>query len=190
MNTESSNKQDESRPLPADPSCCEELLPLVYQELRRVAARKLRREGSGQTLQTTALVHEAYLRLVTPQQQQSWDNRWHFFAAAAEAMRRILIERALRKQRIRHGGKAQRVELRDHDLIADAPSDRMLALNEALEKLERHDPAKAHLIKFRYFAGLTIEEAADLLRISRTVAHRQWAYARAWLRREMGRSEE
>lgn len=150
-----------------------------------MAARKLRHEGPGHTLQTTALVHEAYLRLVTPQQQQSWENRWHFFAAAAEAMRRILIDRAHRKRRIRHGGGAERHELRDDDLVQDAPSDQMLALNEALDKLEQRDPAKAHLIKFRYFAGLTIEEAAELLRISRTVAHRQWTYARAWLRREM-----
>ena len=156
-----------------------ELLPLVYEELRRVAAAQLRQERPGQTLQATALVHEAYLRLVGG--ETSWENRRHFFAAAAEAMRRILIDRARRKRRVRHGGGRQRVELEADDLAIDAPSVELLALDEALDRLAAEDPQKAELVKLRYFAGLNEQEAADVLGISRATAARHWAYARAWL---------
>jgi RNA polymerase sigma factor (TIGR02999 family) len=137
-------------------------------------------ERPGQTLQATALVHEAYIRLVGPE-AQSWDSRGHFFAAAAEAMRRILIENARRKQRLRHGGNHQRVEMQDADLAVQAPPDELIALDEALTKLGEEDPAKADLVKLRYFAGLTLEQAAEMLGISRATADRHWSYARAWL---------
>lgn len=157
----------------------DELLPLVYEELRRVAAAQLRQERPGQTLQATALVHEAYLRLVGG--ETSWENRRHFFAAAAEAMRRILIDRARRKRRVRHGGGRQRVELEADELAINAPSVDLLALDEALDRLAAEDPQKAELVKLRYFAGLNEQEAADVLGISRATAARHWAYARAWL---------
>ena len=157
----------------------DELLPLVYEELRRVASAQLRQERPGQTLQATALVHEAYLRLIGG--ETSWENRRHFFAAAAEAMRRILIDRARRKRRVRHGGGRQRVELEADELAVDAPSVDLLALDEALDRLAAEDPQKAELVKLRYFAGLNEQEAADVLGISRATAARHWAYARAWL---------
>ncbi len=176
-----------SRP---DPSVAQELLPLVYDELRRLATKKLAHESPGQTLQTTALVHEAYLRLVRPEQQQRWESRWHFFSAAAEAMRRILIERARRKRRAKHGGDAAVSKWSVDELAAAAPSEQLLALDDALRQLELTDPRKAELIKLRYYAGMTIEEAADLLRISRTTAHRHWTFARAWLHREITKGDD
>jgi RNA polymerase sigma factor (TIGR02999 family) len=168
-----------------DPHASAELLPLVYEELRRLAAARLANEKPGQTLQATALVHEAYLRLVGGQAAQSWANRSHFFAAAAEAMRRILIENARRKTCAKHGGDLVRVELNDAD-FADADSDRrLLAIDEALDGLTAHDPQAAELVKLRYFAGFSLTEAAEILGISRTAAYDQWAYARAWLRCEV-----
>ena len=169
----------------------DELLPLVYDELRRLAGQKLGREGRGQTLEATALVHEAYLRLVQgPQReqgaaQQPWDNRGHFFAAAAEAMRRILVENARRKRSIKHGGAFSRQELEEAQLAAPEPSEDLVALDEALNRLHEKDPVKAELVKLRYFAGLTMAEAAELLGISSTTADRYWAYARAWLHQEI-----
>ena len=162
----------------------DELLPVVYSELRRLAAQKLRRESPGQTIQATALVHEAYLRLVGPQ-DQSWENRGHFFAAAAEAMRRILIDRARKKKRIKRGAGAQRLDLATLDLTCPVPSDELLALDEALARLQQQDPQKAELVKLRFFAGMTTEQAAELLNISRATAERHWSFARAWLYREI-----
>src|SRR5579863_3292463 len=164
-----------------EPAAAERLLPLVYDELRRVAAILLARENPGHTLQATALVHEAYLRVVTPSGEQPWDNRRHFFAAAAEAMRRILVESARRKRRLRHGGGLERVELDEHDIPVEAPHEDILALNEAVDEFTREEPQKAELVKLRFFAGLDEQEAADVLGISRTTAARYWAYARAWL---------
>ena len=164
-----------------DPSAAEQLLPLVYDELRKLAAAKLSQEQPGQTLQATALVHEAYLRLVGADAKQPWDSRGHFFAAAAEAMRRILVENARRKQRIKHGGTHERIELELADLPTRMACDDLLALDEAMEELKLQDPVKARLVTLRYFAGMTIEEAADILNISRITAHRYWTYARAWL---------
>ena len=163
-----------------DPEATEKLLPLVYEELRVLAAQKMAQEKPGQTLQATALVHEAYIRLVGAE-AGNWKGRTHFFAAAAEAMRRILIENARRKKRLRHGGDKQRVEMQDADLTIDAPCDELIALDEALTKLGEEDPAKADLVKLRYFAGLTLEQAAEMLGISRATADRYWSYARAWL---------
>lgn len=157
----------------------EELLPLVYEELRRVAAAQLAQERPGQTLQATALVHEAYLRLVGG--DTSWENRRHFFGAAAEAMRRILVERARRKRRVRHGGGRQRVDLNTAEIAIEAPAVDLLALDEALDRLAAEDPQKAELVKLRFFAGLSEQEAADVLGISRATAARHWSYARAWL---------
>ena len=167
-----------------DPRAADELLPAVYQELRRLAAQKLSRERPGQTLQATALVHEAYIRLVGAE-GRNWRSRTHFFAAAAEAMRRILIENARRKQRLKRGGGRQRVDLEDADLAIDEPSTDLVALDEALTKLAEDDPMVAELVKIRYFAGLTLAQAAELLGISRRTADRYWAYARAWLYREI-----
>ena len=160
----------------------EDLLPVVYQQLRRLAAARMQAEAPGQTLQPTALVHEAWLRLAGDDHQARWDSRGHFFAAAAEAMRRILVENARRKGRIKHGGEAKRVELLDAD-AAFEPDDfaGLLALDEALEEFARIAPEKAELVKLRYFAGLSEPEAAQLLNISRPTASRWWAYARAWL---------
>jgi RNA polymerase sigma factor (TIGR02999 family) len=163
-----------------DPKAAEELLPLVYAELRKLAAAKMAREQAGQTLQPTALVHEAWLRLVAAE-QQTWQNRAHFFGAAAEAMRRILIDNARRKHALRHGGGQQRVDVADIDLAADAQDDELLAVHEALEQFAAEDRSKAELVKLRYFVGLTIEEAAQVLGISEPTAKRWWAYARAWL---------
>ncbi len=156
------------------------LLPAVYQELRQLAARRLSREKPGQTLQATALVHEAYLRLVGTE-DQSFRSRTHFFAAAAEAMRRILIDNARRKKSIKRGGGQPPVNLEPDDLAIEAPSEELLALDEALTVLARRDPVKADLIKLRYFAGLTLEEAAEVLDLSPTTAKRHWRFARAWL---------
>lgn len=167
-----------------DPHAANELLPLVYEELRKLAAQKLAREDPGQTLQATALVHEAWLRL-GGDDQPAWDNRGHFFAAAAEAMRRILIDNARRKQTLRHGGGARRVNLEALDLAAGMADEQLLALNEALDRFAAHDARKAELVKLRFFAGLTNEEAARVLKTSAPTAKRDWAYARAWLFREM-----
>jgi RNA polymerase sigma factor (TIGR02999 family) len=163
-----------------DPHAADQLLPLVYEELRKLAAQKLAREAAGQTLQPTALVHEAYLRLVDQNQAQHWNSRGHFFAAAAEAMRRILIDNARRKRRPKHGGDRQRVEL-DESLAAEDPRNDLLALDDALTQLAAQEPVKAELVKLRYFAGLSIEEAAAVLNISPATAKRYWAVARAWL---------
>jgi RNA polymerase sigma factor (TIGR02999 family) len=168
-----------------DPHAAGQLLPLVYQELRQLAAQKLAREKPGQTLQATALVHEAYLRLVGAERGQNWNSRGHFFAAAAEAMRRILVESARRKKRRKHGGDRERVEADLDSLPTRMSSDELLGLDEALEKLQHHDPAKARLVTLRYFGGMTIEQAAEVLNISRVTAHRYWTYARAWLHQQI-----
>jgi RNA polymerase sigma factor (TIGR02999 family) len=169
-----------------DAKATDELLPLVYEELRLLAAQKLSRETPGQTLQATALVHEAYIRLLGSD-SQSWDGRGHFFAAAAEAMRRILVDNARRKKSQRRGGNRQRIELDEAAASATGkPIDKLLALDEALTTFADQDKIKADLVKLRYFAGLTIEQAAEVLDISPTTAKRHWAYARAWLLRAMG----
>jgi RNA polymerase sigma factor (TIGR02999 family) len=169
-----------------EPQAAEELLPLVYEELRRLAADKMAREKPDQTLQPTALVHEAWLRLLGPEgQSQSWNSRGHFFAAAAEAMRRILVDRARRRSRVRHGNGLTRVELRTVDLAAQTPDDTLLQVDEALEKLREEDPIKAQLVKLRYFAGMSIPEACLALDLSTTTGKRYWAYARAWLYEEL-----
>jgi RNA polymerase sigma factor (TIGR02999 family) len=168
-----------------DPTAAEQLLPLVYGELRQLAAQKLAQEKPGQTLQATALVHEAYLRLVDTDRAQQWNSRGHFFAAAAEAMRRILVESARKKKRQRHGGGRRRVDLPEAVSLANSSQDDLLALDEALTRLAAREPAKAELVKLRYFAGLSIDEAADLMHISRTTAKRYWAFARAWLLAEI-----
>jgi RNA polymerase sigma factor (TIGR02999 family) len=168
-----------------DPHAAEQLLPLVYDELRRLAAEKMAHERPGQTLQATALVHEAYLRLVDVDKVQHWDSRGHFFAAAAEAMRRILIEQARRKQRERHGGGRRRVELREEDVVVPPGDEQILLLDEALSKLAEIRPQAAKLVHLRFFSGLTLEEAAAILGISSRTARRVWVFARAWLRREM-----
>jgi RNA polymerase sigma factor (TIGR02999 family) len=166
------------------PGSATQLLPLVYDELRRLAARKLAGEKAGQTLQATALVHEAWLRLSGTKQIQ-WNDRTHFFATAAEAMRHILIDNARRKLTLRHGAAAERANLESLNLASEMPDDQLLAVNEALDKLEAHDKEKAELVKLRFFAGLTLEEAAGVLSISKATAKRHWAYARAWLFREL-----
>jgi RNA polymerase sigma factor (TIGR02999 family) len=168
-----------------NPHAAEKLLPLVYDELRKLAAQKLLREKPGQTLQATALVHEAYVRLVDVDKEQHWNGRGHFFAAAAEAMRRILIENARRKLRIKNGGGQDRIEIELGDLPTRMSSDELIALDEALEKLKQHDSVKAELVTLRYFAGMTIEQAAEILGISRVTAHRYWTYARAWLHQQI-----
>jgi RNA polymerase sigma factor (TIGR02999 family) len=168
------------------PHSQEEWLPLVYDELRRLAAQKMARESPGQTLQATALVHEAWLRL-GGDQQPAWENRAHFFAAAAEAMRRILIDRARRRKAVRHGADVRRVSLQDLELAAEADDERLLAVHEAVERLAAHDAAKAELVKLRFFAGLTLDQAARVLGFSEATAKRHWAYARAWLYREINR---
>lgn len=164
-----------------DAHAAEQLLPLVYAELRKLAARKMAQEKPGHTLQATALVHEAYIRLVGGETAPQWQSRSHFFAAAAEAMRRILVENARRKNRKKRGGEYQRHDLREMDLAENTPSDDLLALDEALSELARENPERAELVKLRYFAGLTAEQAADALGISRATAARRWTYARAWL---------
>jgi RNA polymerase sigma factor (TIGR02999 family) len=164
-----------------DPHAAEQLLPLVYDELRKLAAQRLAQERPGQTLQATALVHEAYLRLVDVEKAQAWNSRGHFFAAAAEAMRRILVENARRKKAEKHGGGLRRVNLDQEDALAAAPAEDLLALDEALERLTRHDPGAAQVVRLHCFAGLTVEQAAELLGLSRTNAYRLWTFARAWL---------
>ncbi|MHB8953706.1 MAG: ECF-type sigma factor [Pirellulaceae bacterium] len=164
-----------------DPSAAKQLLPLVYEELRKLAAAKLAQEKPGQTLQATALVHEAYIRLVDMEEAQHWDSRGHFFSAAAEAMRRILVENARRKQRVKHGGASLRLELNDAQLATNLPPDELLQLNDALEELAAHDTIAAELLKLRFFAGLSVEEAASASQVPRTTAYRHWTYARAWL---------
>jgi len=166
-----------------DPHAAEQLLPLVYDELRKLAAQKLALEKPGQTLQATALVHEAYLRLVGPDQSRSYKDRIHFFAAAATSMRRILIDNARRKQTHKRGGGGQRQPL--EEAAAPEPDENLLALDEALKKLAVTDPAKARLVELRYFAGLTSDQAAQVLSISTSTADRHWAYARAWLQAEI-----
>ena len=164
-----------------EPHAAADLLPLVYAELRKLAAARLAGEQAGHTLQPTALVHEAYLRLVGGEQPQDWDGRGHFFAAAAEAMRRILVESARRKKRDRHGGGRRRLTLADLDLAAQSPGDDVLALSDALDQLAGINPRAAELVKLRYFAGLTGKEAAGVLNISPRKGDQVWAYARAWL---------
>jgi RNA polymerase sigma factor (TIGR02999 family) len=165
-----------------DPHAAEQLLPLVYDELRRLAAQKLAQEKPGQTLEATALVHEAYLRLVDVEKAQHWNSRGHFFAAAAEAMRRILIDSARRKQAEKRGGGRQRVDFDRAQAVAAAPPEDLLALDEALDRLTHHDPAAGQLVKLCYFAGLSVEQAADASGLSRTNAYRLWTFACAWLR--------
>ena len=164
-----------------DPRAGEQLLPLVYDELRRLAAQKLIQEKPGQTLDATALVHEAYLRLVGAEQAQHWNGRGHFFAAAAEAMRRILIDNARRKRRPKHGGERQRLSLDDVAVVSEVPPLDLLALDEALGRLAAEDPQKAELVKLRFFPGLAMPDVARVLGISLTTAERHWTFARAWL---------
>jgi RNA polymerase sigma factor (TIGR02999 family) len=168
-----------------DPSAAEQLLPLVYEELRKLAAAKLVQEKPGQTLQATSLVHEAYLRLVDVEKVQHWDSRGHFFAAAAVAMQRLLVEQARRKRRLKRGGDGQRVPLEKIELADGFPSDDLLALNEAISRLELESPEKSKVVQLRFFVGMTHEEVAEALGISAVTARRHWRYARAWLRREM-----
>jgi RNA polymerase sigma factor (TIGR02999 family) len=176
-----------------DPHAAEQLLPLVYDELRKLAAQKLAHEKPGQTLQATALVHEAYLRLVanvgneSAVAQPGWDSRGHFFAAAAEAMRRILVEKARRKQRLRHGGGLQKQPLEENEPAIASPVDGidLLALSEALDRLEAASPRRAQLVKLRYFAGFTLPEVAQMLGISQSTAEADWTYAKTWLKREI-----
>ena len=170
-----------------DPHAAEQLLPLVYDELRRLAAQKLAQEKPGQTLQATALVHEAYLRLVDVDKAQHWDSRGHFFASAAEAMRRILIENVRRKKSHKHGGQAERVPLDQIEIALPPPADDLLALDDALTRLAAQRPAVAELVKLRFFAGLTMDEAAHALVISPATAYRQWNYAQAWLFRAVAK---
>jgi RNA polymerase sigma factor (TIGR02999 family) len=172
-----------------DPHAAEQLLPLVYDELRQLAAQKLAHERPGQTLQATALIHEAYLRLVGDGEDRHWDGRGHFFAAAAEAMRRILIEKARQRQRLRHGGGRRRIDLEGVDALDEGADEGLLALDEALGRLAGEEPVVAEVVKLRYFAGLTIEETAASLAISVRTANRHWAYARAWLYQQLSEQE-
>ena len=173
-----------------DPSAAHELLPLVYDELRRLAAQKLRSEAPGQTLQATALIHEAYLRLLGQGDERHWDGRGHFFGAIAEAMRRILVEQARHKRSLKRGGGRVREEFAEVQLAAPEPVEDLLALDDALNKLAARDAVKAELVKLRYFAGMTIEEAAAALGISSATAKRYWTYARTWLYREIAGDRE
>jgi RNA polymerase sigma factor (TIGR02999 family) len=170
-----------------DPSAAAELLPLVYEELRRLAAAKLADENPGHTLQGTALVHEAYLRLADSEQARHWNSRTHFFRAAAEAMRRILVDNARRKRSLKRGGQFNRIDLDAAAANETLPDEDLLAVNEALEKLASHDSEKAELVKLRYFAGFSVQEAADALGISRATADRHWQYAKTWLYCELTR---
>ncbi len=169
---------------PGEPNAAEKLLPLVYEELRKLAAHKMAGEPGTQTLQPTALVHEAWLRLVAAENPR-FENRAHFFAAAAEAMRRILINNAVRKRALRHGGGQQRVDFKQAELAAATRDDELLAVNEALDKLAERNKVEAELVKLRYFVGLTLEQAAEVLGISPRTADNYWAHARAWLLREL-----
>jgi len=168
-----------------DPHAAEKLLPLVYAELRRLAAQKMAEEKPGQTLQATALVHEAYVRLVDKDVAQRWDSRGHFFAAAAEAMRRILVDQARRRKAVKHGGQAVRRELDESIIAAPEPNEDILAVNDALERFSTLDPEAAQLVRLRFFAGLTMTEAAEVLGMSVRSAHDVWAYARSWLHRNI-----
>ena len=168
-----------------DHAASHELLPLVYAELRKLAAARLRQEKPGQTLQATALVHEAYLRLVDINQVEHWDSRRHFFAAAAEAMRRILVDSARAKSRKKRGGGANRLDLNDADLVTNLPPDELLLLDDAIEALATHDQVAAELVQLRYFGGLSVEDAAKSMNIPRSSAYRHWTYARAWLIAQM-----
>jgi RNA polymerase sigma factor (TIGR02999 family) len=167
-----------------DPRATEELIPFVYDELRLIAAQKLSKEPPGQTLQATALVHEAYIRL-TGAESQGWGSRGHFFTAAAEAMRRILVENARRRNRLKRGGDHNKVDLEDATLAIEAPSDNIVALDEALTKLAEHNKAIADVVKLRYFAGLSLEQISEIIGVSRRTVSSYWAYARAWLYREI-----
>lgn len=169
-----------------DPRAAADLLPLVYAELRKLAAARLAAEPVGQTLQPTALVHEAYVRLVGGEQPQDWNGRGHFFAAAAEAMRRILVENARRKGRVRHGGEHNRIDLAQLSVAGEPPDYDLLALDEALDRLEAEEPASAAVVKLRFFGGLTAEQSAAALGVSLRTAKRHWAYARAWLFEALG----
>lgn len=171
------------------PQAAEQLLVQVYDELRKLASQKLVQEKPGQTLQATALVHEAYLRLVGSTPHQSWDSRGHFFAAAGEAMRRILVENARRKRATRHGGQRRRLDIDIGGLEEPKRTEEILAINEALDKLARENPNVAKLVNLRYFAGMTLEEAATVLRVSVRTTHRYWDYARAWLHHEIRNSQ-
>lgn len=168
-----------------DQAAAEQLLPLVYEELRKLAAAKMAQESPNQTLQATALVHEAYLRLVDNQDEKHWDSRGHFFAAATESMRRILIERARRKKSLKHGGDRKRVDLDDAFPATDSDPDLILKMDAAISAFEKEDGKKAELIRLRYFAGLPLKEAAAVMGISAATAGRYWAYARAWLFKEL-----
>src|SRR5215208_6196680 len=168
-----------------DPHAAGRLLPLVYDELRKLAAQKMAHEAPGQTLQATGLVHEAYLRLVGDQTAQHWNSRGHFFAAAAEAMRRILLDRARERLALKRGGDRKRVPLEEVDPPAGTPPEDLLALDEALEQLTRLDPMAGQLVKLRYFAGLSVEEAAAALGLATATAYRHWTFARAWLHRQV-----
>jgi RNA polymerase sigma factor (TIGR02999 family) len=172
-----------------DPHAAERLLPLVYDELRSLASRRLEREAPGQTLQATALVHEAYMRLVGDDAGRRWDGRGHFFAAAAEAMRRILVDRARNRRRLKRGGGLRRVDLELGSVPVDAPDDELIDLDLALTDLGREDPLCARLVALRFFAGLTQTEAAEALGLARRTADRHWAYARAWLYERLRRGE-
>jgi RNA polymerase sigma factor (TIGR02999 family) len=172
-----------------DAHAAQQLLPLVYAELRKLAAQRLAQEKPGQTLQATALVHEAYLRLVDTERAQHWNGRGHFFAAAAEAMRRLLVESARRKGRARHGGGRQRVDLDAVQVAIDMPADQLLALDEALARLAERDAATARLVDLHCFAGLSIEQVAEMLGISARTAYRDWSFAQAWLYREIRGTE-
>jgi RNA polymerase sigma factor (TIGR02999 family) len=190
MTTSIRDDRSDLRPIAGDfhngePRPARELLPLVYDELRRLAAQRLAREAPGQTLQATALVHEAYVRLVGVEPDRPWDGRGHFFAAAAEAMRRILVDNARRRHRLKRGGDRARVELGAAEPAAPEPDQDLLALDEALERLARTDKVKAELVQLRVFAGLTLAQAAEILGLSNSTADRYWAYARAWLRVEI-----
>ncbi len=173
-----------------DAQAAANLLPLVYEQLRALADRKMQQERPDQTLQATALVHEAYLRLVDTTKVQLWEGRWHFFAAAAESMRRILVDNARRRGRIKRGGNLNRVDLDKLEVTVHDPPDELLALDEALTRFAQQHPEKAQLVNLRYFGGLTHEEAAQALRISLSTADRHWAYARAWLYRQMASEEK
>jgi RNA polymerase sigma factor (TIGR02999 family) len=168
-----------------DAQATEQLLPLVYEELRKLAAARLAHERPGQTLQATALVHEAYVRLVGTSRAPQWDSEGHFFAAAADAMRRILIERARRRAALKHGGKLTRLDLGDELLVSDERATELLALDEALAALEQHDAQAAQVVKLRYFAGLSHQDTASAMNITRRAADRLWALAKAWLYKQM-----
>ena len=168
-----------------DPKAADQLLPLVYEELRKLAAVRMAQEKPGQTLQATALVHEAWLRLVDPTDQKMWNSRGHFFGAAAEAMRRILVDRARQKARVRHGGELERVDLEHVNLATEDKDETLLAMNEALDALARESPQKAEIVKLRYFTGMENQEIARALGISLSTVERSWAFARSWLHREL-----